>query len=581
MSSNPYKNYHGSIDFSVLNNSHTQAFLFLQEHCNNLKIENPRVLEIGCSSGYFSEALRSHGIYVHAVEPFLTEAKDLGRVDDFFYGTVEEFCANSPAELTESFDAIIFGDVLEHLLDPKSVLEALSTFLKHDGVVIASVPNITHIGIRNMLNDGIWEYQKYGILDSTHFRFFSWRSLRKLFIEAGFGIERRYSVLVPEFGVYPSANSLREFAFTIALNPHDHTFQHVVRASKKALAQDAYSESTPKNILVLSPNPYSSVTIIRLLKPLLEYCRTYSGSLKAMRSSDVFIEHLHWADIVIAHRETNIFTSELISLARNMDIPVIYDTDDLLTKLPEWSLHKIPPVEKSLMDNAIATADRVTCTTQRLKDELMHLSDNVYVVPNVYIATAQISSPKSRHYNEECTLVIASSDTVLVDFLIPPVKTLCKIFPSLKIVTIGNIAHKFYGTSMNITAYNQCSDDDFTKILNTIDNGIGLIPLDDSLFSSCKSPIKYYHYTACGIVTIASSVPPYTEYIENGKNGVLVKNELEHWCNSAATLISTPEHRQHLLANALKGWQKDASQNQAAEFWREAFKNLPKKNRTY
>lgn len=572
-----YKNYLGSINFNVKNNSHTQTFLFLQEHCQNLGIQHPKVLEIGCSSGYFSEALRTHGAYVYAVEPFSTEARDFSRVDDFFYGTVEYFCKANTDALFQTFDAVILGDVLEHLVDPKAVLESLGKFLKNDGVVIASVPNITHIGIRTMLEDNLWDYQKYGILDSTHIRFFSWHSLRKMFIEAGFGMERRYNVLIPEFRVYPSSNSLLEFAAGTSLNPHDHTFQHVVRASKKALAQDAYSDSTPQNILVLSPNPGSSVTILRLLKPLAEYASKYSGKLMAIKSSECSMEHLQWADVVIAHREINILTSEMLRIARKMEIPTIYDTDDLLTSLPEWSSHKIDPVDLVLIKNTISTADRVTCTTHNLKNELMKSADNVQIVPNVYLPTENISAPKAKHYSDACTLVIASSDTVLVDFLVPVVRMLCKIIPSLKVVAIGNIAHKFDGIAKNTFTYGVCSADMFSKIINSIDNGIGLIPLDDSLFSSCKSPIKHYNYTVCGIVSVASCCHPYVDCIENEKNGILVQNNLESWCNAVANLIQNHEKRQFLLANALKDWQKNAARDAATEAWRAAFANLPKK----
>ena len=576
MDSTPYKNYHGRIDFAAKNNSHTQAFIFLQEHCQNIGVSRPRVLEVGCSNGYFSEALRSHGAYVHAVEPFLTDAKDFDRVDEFFHGTIEEFCASSPVELMQKFDAVILGDVLEHLVDPRAVLVDVASFLKDDGVVIASVPNITHIGIRSMLEEGLWGYQKYGILDSTHVRFFSWHSLRKMFIEAGFGIERRYSVLLPEFRVFPSSASLQEFSFDMELNQHDHTFQHVIRASKKSFSNDAYSDSVPQNILVLSPNPNSSVSIIRLLKPLQEYARVHSGKVRAMRGAECTLECLRWADVVIAHREISIFTSDILKIARRLGVSVIYDTDDLLAKLPEWSLNRILGADKVLMDNAIATADRVTCTTPRLKEELLKSSESVYIIPNVHIPAKHTSAPEKRHYSNECTLVVASSDTVLVDFLIPPIRVLCKTFSALKVVAIGHIASQFKGISGRVATFPQCSEDTFSAILNSIDNGIGLIPLDDSLFSSCKSPIKYFHYAACGIISVASSVPPYTDCIDSGNNGILVDNQLDSWCIAVGKLVEDYQFRRRLLRKAIRTWQKSGSVKLAIKAWEQAFWGLPK-----
>ena len=135
MLSQAYKDYHGKINFTIKNNSHTQTFLFLQEHCSRKGIRRPRVLEIGCSGGYFSAALRDNGVYVYGVEPFSDEALRCGRVDDFFAGTVEDFCATAPEELRQAFDAVILGDVLEHLVDPGAMLVSLSRFLKDDGVI--------------------------------------------------------------------------------------------------------------------------------------------------------------------------------------------------------------------------------------------------------------------------------------------------------------------------------------------------------------------------------------------------------------------------------------------------------------
>ncbi|CCO22581.1 methyltransferase domain-containing protein [Maridesulfovibrio hydrothermalis] len=570
------KTYHGHIDFTVTNNSHTQAFLFLKEHCDKFKINSPRVLEIGCSGGYFSEALRDNGVYVHAIEPFSTEAQDEGRVDEFFHGTVEEFCKSSSSDLYGSFDAVIMGDILEHLLDPKQTLIDLSPFLKDNGVFIASIPNITHVGVRRMLEDGHWTYQKYGILDSTHVRFFCWKGLRNMFHEAGFGIERRFDVLVPEFKVYPSISSVTEIMFNTELKKGDHTFQYVVCASRSALPKTSYSDSYPTKLLLISPDPRKSVTSLRLVKPLSKYLANVRGGLTAVDFNNFKIEHLDFADVVIFHREISAESYEIVRLARERDIPIIYDTDDLLTHLPPWSLNNISQHKIIMMESLISIADRVTCPTEPLKKEMLKLSDRVHIVPNVILDECKIS-PHEKQSGDDCSLIIASSDTVIVDFIIKPIQTLCKALPSLKVVTIGNISYKLTGVVPNLTQYGQCNEDEFSNILNSINNGIGLIPLDDSLFSSCKSPIKYYHYACCGIVSVASNVHPYSDYIQNGKNGILVNNTLDEWCNGVVKLIKNHDFRRDILLNAIRSWQKEASTQTAIEGWKRTFAGLHKK----
>lgn len=574
--SSKFKKYHGQIDLNSFNNSHTQTFFFLHEHIENYKITSPRILEIGCSGGYFSSTLKDHGYYVYGVEPFTDEAFKEGLVDDFFYGSVEDFCTKPDSNIYHSFDAIILGDVLEHLLDPENTLIKLTAFLNPIGVIIASIPNITHIGIQRMISDRQWMYQKYGILDSTHLRFFSWTSINELFIKAGLGINRKYNVLMPEFKVYPSAESAITFSNNSPLNPELHTLQFVIRASKNSLPQKAYIDTYPKNILIISRNPGSSLTILRLIKPLHAFISTFNGKISVLQDIECQKYHLTWADVIIAHRDLSIHTLEIIREARKLGTPVIYDIDDLLTQIPEWSQGRINQTENTLIEHVISTANLVTCTSKHLQNELKKFSDNVKIVPNVLIQKKSNLENTQKHHSTECTLILASSDTVVVDFIINPLKQLCQEFPSIKIVTIGQISYALKGISSQLTEYKYCQPDEFSSILNSIKNGIGLIPLDNSLFSSCKSSIKYFHYTSCGIVTIASNVKPYSDDIKNGENGILVDNTTECWLNSIKKLINDSKLRQLILIKAIRTWQNYGSKETAIHAWKQAFYGLPK-----
>lgn len=79
-----------------------------------------------------------------------------------------------------SFDYIIFADVLEHLHQPDKVLSNSKKLLKNDGTILFSVPNIAHVAILDSLYNNLFEYQKTGILDETHLRFFTYYSIEQL-----------------------------------------------------------------------------------------------------------------------------------------------------------------------------------------------------------------------------------------------------------------------------------------------------------------------------------------------------------------------------------------------------------------
>lgn len=151
-----------------------------------------RILDVGCGAGRLGEALKQErardvtGIELHQASAAIAATL----LDKVICASVTE------APLAEvgapaSFDCIIFGDILEHLLDPWETLRRYRTLLAPDGVVVASLPNIGHITVILGLLAGRWEYRDRGVLDQTHLRFFTYRSLQQLFEQAGLEIVRR------------------------------------------------------------------------------------------------------------------------------------------------------------------------------------------------------------------------------------------------------------------------------------------------------------------------------------------------------------------------------------------------------
>jgi len=106
---------------------------------------------------------------------------------EIFTGNVEEMALSFEAEY---FDCILYGDVLEHLVNPWKLLKEQSIFLKKGGAVICSIPNVRQY--RTLLKlafRGKWEYVEDGILDRSHLRFFTLSSIRSMIEEAGLEIE--------------------------------------------------------------------------------------------------------------------------------------------------------------------------------------------------------------------------------------------------------------------------------------------------------------------------------------------------------------------------------------------------------
>ncbi len=147
-----------------------------------------RVLEIGCGAGTFGELLKSRrAMEVVGVEP-VTEAADMARsrLDRVLVEDIELCDLDLPLGY---FDAAIFNDVLEHLRDPWDVLSRMRRFIRPDGYVIASIPNMRYFEvIKSLLVRAEWHYADEGVLDRSHLRFFTKKSMHELFSSTGFNV---------------------------------------------------------------------------------------------------------------------------------------------------------------------------------------------------------------------------------------------------------------------------------------------------------------------------------------------------------------------------------------------------------
>lgn len=147
-----------------------------------------RVLDVGCSTGELARLLVQNGCTVVGIE-YDPEAAAKARevCESVVVGDIEVL-KDLPFRPKE-FDHILFMDVLEHLRDPGLVLSRLRPFLKNDGTVICSIPNVANLSVRIRLLTGHWDYDEYGILDKTHLRFFTRRTAVALVNGAGLKVE--------------------------------------------------------------------------------------------------------------------------------------------------------------------------------------------------------------------------------------------------------------------------------------------------------------------------------------------------------------------------------------------------------
>lgn len=151
------------------------------------------LLDLGAAGGQLGSAVRNHFDRTVGFEYNVDCVGELhGRFDQIVIADLERVKA-----LPRNVDAIVLADVLEHLRSPTHALALVREALAPDGHVFISVPNIANITVRLGLLFGIFEYRDRGILDFTHLRFYTVRTIRREVEKAGFRIEEISGSSVP------------------------------------------------------------------------------------------------------------------------------------------------------------------------------------------------------------------------------------------------------------------------------------------------------------------------------------------------------------------------------------------------
>jgi methionine biosynthesis protein MetW len=191
-----------------------------------------RVLDVGCATGYLAAELTRRGCRVTGVDADPAAAERArAHCENVVVGDVEGAPTRTALAALAPFDAILCGDVLEHLRDPWSALRELGTLGSR---VVLSVPNVAHWTGRRALLRGRFPYAEHGLFDRTHLRFFTRASARELAEGAGLRVveERFASAPVPLQARVPALRALERLA--VRARPELFALQVVLVCERRA-----------------------------------------------------------------------------------------------------------------------------------------------------------------------------------------------------------------------------------------------------------------------------------------------------------------------------------------------------------
>lgn len=248
------------------------------------------VLEIGCGSGALGQAFKAinpDAIYF-GVE-MMDEPAQIARtrLDQVWTCNVE---SDDPFELPDNhqrIDALVYGDVLEHLQNPLKLLKKQQQWLSEDGVVIACIPNVQHWSVLLNLISGRWPQEDNGIFDRTHLRWFTRHSIEELFKEAGLHVAQIHPRIFKPEQAQQFATALAPSLKTLGIKPDQllqgcSPLQYVVTATKKTVK--------PLIIKGLMSTPQAGMNDVRMIQPLRAVASTPGVHLE-LRQKTVTLQY--------------------------------------------------------------------------------------------------------------------------------------------------------------------------------------------------------------------------------------------------------------------------------------------------
>lgn len=279
-------------------------------------------------------------------------------------------------------------------------------------------------------------------------------------------------------------------------------------------------------------------------------------------------------------------TDALIDGAKARGVPIVYETDDLLWKLPQdHTGHAITEAHKKAMLKLAACATTVTTSTHKLAEELSGIARHIEVIPNAFDEAIWLS-PLAPAFIEEVgqkfgltpgrqrlLYMGTKSDAADLSMISSAIKTVTARLPDLQILQIGG--GDLLPQAMEIEVPREFNEyPAFVMWFRAISTyaTIAIAPLQNTSFNAAKSDIKTLDYALARIPAIYSDAGPYSEAVSHEQTGLLCQNNSPSWSEAIMALLQNEGLRKKIQEESFER-ARNRGLNTIASRWRDVLKH--------
>ncbi len=278
---------------------------------------------------------------------------------------------------------------------------------------------------------------------------------------------------------------------------------------------------------------------------------------------------------------------EMISYAKRANIPTVLDLDDYLLELPHnhpnrnnlYYANQLLPLVQSMTE-----VDAITVSTPELGDTIQSYNSNIFVLPN-YLDTNiwGLKVPKTPDQRDRIRILYmgTTSHRPDLEMITPALESVADTHPNVCFVFLGieppnsllesNQAEYFPSKTMEYKK--------FAQILREVDADLAIAPLKENTFNACKSPLKFFEYSAIGLPGVYSKIAPYSRIIKDNITGCLASEDSQDWINKINYLIENPEIRYRIATQAQKFVKDNHTLAHHAPAWQRIYEQVTKRSK--